>query len=226
MSTSLALDAGEPALEKPLAVHRLAHHDLRAGGRRTADSRRAPRSGRSSPGDDTSSVYAVGTTSSTSRIALRSRLTLRAILDADALLRRRRRARADRSAPAAPCRALRGGTARRRSRARSRRPPAPAIARTCSTTVASRAHKLKKWAHAHSVLTKGLRIQKYSTCPTSGPKPNSRHTPTRVLARRTSNRRLQRPGRANAGRSRAAPTISTSTKSPGAVERDGSHSVR
>ena len=34
-----------------------------------------PRSGRSRPGDETSSVYAVGTTSSTSRTALKSRLT-------------------------------------------------------------------------------------------------------------------------------------------------------
>ena len=131
-------------------------HDLGQPAARTAGSRRRARSGRSSPGDDTSSVYA----RSIDVLDVEQRAQVvadaLAVLDAD----RRRparpaaacgvgRARRGRSSRAGPSRSTRAGTARRRSRGRATGPRARRCARISFEALHGRAHKNKKWAPAH-----------------------------------------------------------------------------
>ena len=102
-------------------------------------------------------------------MALRSRLTLRAILDADAVLGRRRRSRpvdldaqhhAGRLAPELHVEDFQPVAGRH---AAGHRPDLLDDRRFASHGTGFTACKQKKWAHAHSVLHPGSRTRNYST---------------------------------------------------------------
>ena len=152
--------------EERLPVNRFPHHDLGATAGEALDNRSAPRSGRSSPGDDTSRVYATGTKSSTSSTALRSRLTFDAIRDADALLGGRRRPGPVDLHPehhAAGFAAELHVENLQAVAVRDTRGRTPGPARQCRLRPAFRVLKQKKWAHAHFGPTTKAPNTKYST---------------------------------------------------------------
>ena len=140
----------EPALEEHLAVDRLAHHQLGPPAREApvvVGAAQRPVEPRRRHLQRVRRRHDVLDVEHGAQIAADPR----AILDADALLGRRRRARAGRSARAAPSRPPRAGTARRRSRARSvagdPRPPSSAPVRRRRWRVANRRPLNKKSGH-------------------------------------------------------------------------------
>ncbi len=141
-------------------------------GRRTADSPLRPASGRSRPGDDTSSVYVRSSppisSGSTSSSALRSWLTRRQSSIADRLPRPAVRAPTPARRPVEdhaqhPADATRGGTAGRTSRARSSRRFAP-------RRPAGRSEALVR-GPVHAASGKAPKTQKVGTGPLPKPFP-------------------------------------------------------
>ena len=205
ISTSSSVDAAQPSLEKPLAVHRLAHHHLGAPAGEPAvvvgAAQRPIEPGRRH-------LQGVRRRHHVLDVEHRAQIAAdpRAILDADALLGAWPPARAGRSGPAAPCRRA----SRRNCTSKISRPYGPRDPRSPRLEPARRRHGIADAAVTR--LARALKTKKVGTRPLRSytQAPNHKIIAQRLAAVRPSARDVgAMAATGQSRRSRPAPTIST-----------------